>query len=358
MKNLIIFSLATLFLATLFFAGCSSETTTSGSTAEELNFTDQFGGYRAVDESYAFGDEEISINYPQPEDPENDLNNFPALDSIYSELNAYVYSMEILWGMLEYDSANTTLTDWSGTLSTNQGCIKAIKKIRFESGQDRFVRPRQNPQALAWKSVTSTHYDGILVYLYFRNNDPDPGTTEISLVTGSYQRTFILSELDPLSEIIDIDNLGNQISIQAAKLERLECPQGFLEGRWIKTPGPRNIFYGCFISDDGLFLGHIKGHWGTKSSVEKLFFGKWINHYGKFKGFLKGQWGFDNSLEPSESKGWFDGNFFNADGNILGTLAGKWVSNLRGSMPNSGATDKVPKHARGFFHGLWKRYCN
>jgi len=358
MKNLLILSVVLLFGAALILGGCSQESSTSGVTEGDLNFTDDFGGYQATDEPPAFGDEEISVNYPEPEDIESDLNNIALLDSIEAEPDVLVYSLEILWGMLEYDSTNTTFTDWSGSLSVETGCVKVIRKILFERFQDYFVRPRVNPQKLEWVSLTSTHYDGVLVFLYFRADVVDPAATTVTFETGPYSRTFTLAELDSLSEIVEVDNLGNQVSIEAMKLERLECPEGFLEGRWIKTPGARNIFYGRFISRDGLFLGHLKGHWGTSSSGEQLFFGKWINHYGRFKGFLKGLWGFDMTAEVAESRGWFDGEFFDSHANILGTLSGKWVSKHRGSMPDSGATDKVPKHARGFFHGLWKRYCN
>lgn len=269
--------------------------------------------------------------------------------------------------MLEYDSSMRVLTDWSGSLSIDTGCIKVISKILFEPKTDYLVRPRESCRALEWVSYTSTHYDGLLVFLYFRPADADP-LTVVNFQAGPYNRSFTLDELESLAEIINIDESGNKVSIEAIKLDRLQCEEGYLEGRWIKTGDPSErgrenrdfdgIFFGRYISKDGLFLGHVKGHWGTRTDGEQVFFGKWINHLGLFRGLLKGTWGFDSTADDTENNGWFQGDIFDATSIKLGTLEGKWVSHHRGSMPISGATDKVPKHARGFFHGMWKQYCN
>jgi hypothetical protein len=57
------------------------------------------------------------------------------------------------------------------------------------------------------------------------------------------------------------------------------------------------------------------------------------------------------TIDAIESTGWYKQNNFVSNSNKLGTLRKIWVSSHRGSMPNSGATDKVPKYAREFFHG-------
>lgn len=361
MKKLIIITLASTLAGFLILAGCSNQSTSSTTDGTQLNMDDFFGGYSPSDEAVAFGDEEIETNFPEPENISPDLNGFENLNTIQSEPDVLVYSLRILWGMLEYDSTVTSLIDWSGSLSIDTGCIKVINKILFESGQDYFVRPRESCQELSWVSFTSVHYDGIQVFLYFRPTSVDPATAEVRFETGPFSRTFTLDELDSLTELITVDDLGNQVSIEARKLERMECPEGYIEGRWITLGNGRfkGQFYGRFISQDGLFMGHVKGHWGDRTSdSEQLFFGKWIDHLGHFKGFLRGNWGYDDSADNIESSGWYQGNYFDANANNLGTLEGNWVSHHRGSMPNSGATDKVPKHARGFFHGTWKQYCN
>ncbi len=348
------------FAGIFIVSGCSDSTVSNQSTDGELNFVDDFGGYQATDEPPAFGDEEISQVFPATEAAESDLNQFPELSAIETDSGILVYSLRITWGMLEYDSTVTSPTDWSGKLEVDTGCIKVVNKVLFEPGQDHFIRPRESCRKLEWVSQTTVHYDGILVFLYFRSADIDPATTEVRFETTPYSRTFTLAELDSLEEIIDIDQLGNQVSIQGYRLERLECEEGYLEGRWIKRGNGRfkGLFFGRFISKDGIFMGHVKGHWGERGEDEQLFFGKWINHYGGFRGFLRGEWGYDETAETYESEGWYSGNYFSRNGINLGTLSGKWVSHHRGSMPNSGATDKVPKHARGYFHGIWKQYCN
>jgi len=359
-KNAIIITLALTLAGLFILTGCSDNSASSDAEGSLLNMDDFFGGYSPTDEAPAFGDEEISRNFPEPEVVSSELNSFDDLTSIQGEPDVSVYSMRIMWGMLEYDSTVTSLTDWSGSLTVDTGCIKVINKILFEPGQDYFIRPRTDCQTLEWVSFTNVHYDGILVFMYFRNADFDPATTNVVFETGPYSRTFALAELDSLAEIVDVDDLGNKVSIEAAKLERLECPEGYLEGRWVRSGNQRIFgqFYGRFISLDGLFMGHVKGHWGVNSEEEKLFFGKWIDHIGRFQGFLRGHWGFDDTAREAESSGWYEGNYFSASLTNLGTLNGNWVSHHRGSMPNSGATDKVPKHARGFFHGTWKQYCN
>ncbi|NIP41640.1 MAG: hypothetical protein GWO41_11255 [candidate division Zixibacteria bacterium] len=360
MKKAIIITLALTLAGLFILTGCSDNSASNDAESSFLNMDDFFGGYSPTDEAPAFGDEEISRNFPEPEVVSSELNRFNDLDSIQGEPDVSVYSMRILWGMLEYDPTITSLTDWSGSLTVDTGCIRVINKVLFEPLQDYLVRPRISCRFLEWVSFTSVHYDGIQVFLYFRNSVTDPATTQVVFETGPFSRTFALSELDSLSETVDVDNLGNKVFIEAEKLWRLDCPEGYLEGRWIRSGYQRiyGQFYGRFLSLDGLFLGHVKGHWGVNSEGEKLFFGKWINHLGRFQGFLRGNWGFDASVDEIESAGWFDGNYFSASLRNLGTLNGNWVSHHRGSMPTSGATDKVPKQARGFFHGIWKQYCN
>lgn len=349
-------------LATIIVIGCSGQDSSLNQDGSAvLNMTDQYGGYQSDDENPAFGEDAIEENFPETEVADSDLNNFASIDSAESDPDFVVYSFEVIWGQLEYDSASLVPTDWSGELTVDTGCIKVVRKIRFERGQDYFLRPRPNAQTLGWHSITTTHNDGFMVFMYFPEND---GFTnyEVSFESGPYSRTFTLGELDSLSVLETVDDSGNQISIEARRLVRLECNEGFLEGRWIRTGRFNNggIFYGRFVGLDGLSMGHLKGHWGVRQETgEKLFFGKWINHVGRFKGFLKGTWGeTEVTGNAHKSEGWFEGEYFDRNSTKLGTLSGNWVSTSRGSTPSSGATDKVHKNARGFFHGMWKQYCN
>jgi len=368
MKHWIFKTLTIVLLGIFVLGGCSQDSGTTIDDSESLNLVEEFGGYQPTSEQPGFGDPEITENYSEPEAAGKDLNNIPELSSIQSDSNVLVYSFRILWGILDYDSTITTPTDWSGSLTVDTGCIKVINKILFETG-DHFVRPRPNARTLEWISYTQPHYDGILVFMYFRPGD-DVMNTEVKFETGPYSRTFTLFELDSLDEVIDVAELGNKISFGARKLERLECPEGFLEGRWVKRGilGP-GLFYGRFVSFDGLFLGHVKGHWGRRiEDGVQIFFGKWINHYGQFRGFLKGKWGYNTSEEP-ESEGWFEGHYYGADGIERGDLAGDWIYRERPSADNQGSGDndgneiengnslRMPKNAKGFFRGLWREHC-
>lgn len=349
---------ALIFITTVFFlGGCSDNSTSSSEDLSTLNLEDPFGGYLSIDEAPGFGDSEILKLFPEPDQASYDLNDFNSLRSVEDDPEILVYAFRVAWGMLEYDSTVTQVSDWSGSLVSPEGFIKAIHKIYFENQTDHFVRPRTDIHTLEWVSYTSVHQDGFLAFIYFRP-EVDPAATEVTFTAGTYSRTFTLLELDSLDEIVDVDNLGNQISFIAQKLERLDCEEGVMEGRWIKTGQHNGHFIGRYLSRDGLFLGHVRGHWGIRGQDEKVFFGKWIDKFGRFSGLIKGQWDYEFSTDASESSGTFDGNFFDSNANMLGTLSGKWVSHHRGSMPNSGTTDKVPKKAGGFFHSWWKQYCN
>lgn len=357
MKNKFKISAFIFITAVFLFGGCSDNSTSSSEDLGSLNFEDPFGGYLSIDEAPGFGDSEILSLFPEPDLASKDLNNFQSLRSVEDDPEILVYAFRASWGMLEYDSTVTQITDWSGSLVSPDGFIKVVHKIYFENLTDHFVRPREDAHTLEWVSYTTVHQDGFLAFIYFRP-EIDPTLTEITFTAGTYTRTFMLSEMDSLMEIVDVDNLGNQIAFTTRKLERLECEQGIMEGRWIKTGLHNGHFFGRYLSRDGLFLGHVRGHWGIRGHDDKIFFGKWINKFGHFSGLIKGQWDYDFSTDVSESCGEFHGNFFDSDKIKLGTLSGRWVSHHRGSMPNSGTTDKVPNKARGFFHSWWKQYCD
>jgi ABC-type oligopeptide transport system substrate-binding subunit len=123
-KKAIIITLALTLAGFLILAGCSTKSTSSDTESSQLNMDDFFGGYSPSNEAVAFGDEEIATNFPETGSISPDLNGFEGLNAIQSEPDVLVYSLRILWGMLEYDSTMTSLTDWSGSLSIDTGCIK------------------------------------------------------------------------------------------------------------------------------------------------------------------------------------------------------------------------------------------
>lgn len=373
-------------IALFIVQGCSSDATQAESTDEVLNLTDTYGGYQPTNESPGFGDPEMLAL--EESEPANDpLANSPLVDSLYRMFNRDVYSVELLWGNLQFDSSVTLLTDWSGSLSVERGAIVAARLIQFEGG-DHLVRPRPDGQTLEWVSNTSVHYDGILVFVY--DPQPDSFDTEntLTLTTAPYNRTFTMSELASVSEIVDVGE--NQISINGFQTTPLDCGEGFLFGRWISLPNERGRFQGHWLSADGYALGHLRGHFGVDASGENVLFGKWIGIAGGFRGLLRGTWGQDPVAATDDPAiGWFAGRWDSASGAKQGDFGGNWIavapplgdgegggevngngnSNGNGAgdgvcdslgtgdCDGTGSQDRTHPVGHGAFHGQWQEIC-
>ncbi|MBD3381904.1 MAG: hypothetical protein GF404_06880, partial [candidate division Zixibacteria bacterium] len=107
-------------VATTLFFGCSGQ---DGALNQDgsavLNMSDQYGGYQPNDENPAFGEDAIEENFPETEVEDSDLNNFASIDSAETDPDFVVYSFEVIWGQLEYDSTSVNPTDWSGELTVD-----------------------------------------------------------------------------------------------------------------------------------------------------------------------------------------------------------------------------------------------
>jgi hypothetical protein len=349
-------------LTLLWIGGCSDDVTQSVPEGEEtLNLTDTYGGYTPTSEAPGFGDSEI-LALEGSEPAEDPLARSPLIDSLNRLENVDVYSLELLWGQLEFDSTVTEITDWSGSLAVERGAVIAARLICFDHG-DHLVRPRGRPRMLEWKSQTAPHYDGILVFIY--DPQPDSFDTEntVTFTTEPYSRTFTMSELVSIEEIVDVGD--NQVSITAFLSEPLECGKGFMAGRWHRHPhGDKGRFHGHWISADGYILGHLKGHYGTRDDGEQVMFGKWIGIGGAFRGLLRGHWGYEDGTEdPERCCGWFDGRWDNAAGTKLGSYEGKWFASppppRDGEGPQgNGQGNAHGRGGKGEFRGHWWEICD
>ena len=76
------------------------------------------------------------------------------------------YALRMMWGNLETRDSNLTaasgcpVTDWSGSVETEDGMLIVRRLLRFEPG-DSIVRPRKGPHRVEWISHTRDHVDGI-----------------------------------------------------------------------------------------------------------------------------------------------------------------------------------------------------
>jgi hypothetical protein len=365
---------ATIVLALALLTGCSKDSEVTVPTDEQgLNYEEEFGGYTATDEAPGFGDETISDDMQDNVVTEMEEPEFsPVFDSLDSVEDVRVYRMTILWGMLEYDSTVTQSTDWSGSLTVERGAIRILSLVRFEQPFDHIIRPRIDRRTLEWVSHTQPHFDGIVVWLYDVPDSEGIYDNTVTFKTGPYTRTFDMSELESLSEVVVVDEIGNKVSFEALYLPVPDCPYGFLEGRWIKK-GPENgVFYGFWANWSGMHDGHVRGHWGATNTGDRVFFGKWIDHRGKFRGFLKGTWDFNATTAQAEPvTGTFEGIWADRHRTPQGTLGGNWVAVVNppgnngngngwgntGDEADSGNVGSIPKRARGFFQGHWTKDC-
>jgi len=189
-----------------------------------------------------------------------------------------------------------------------------------------------------------------MVFIYFLFTDTSTTENSVTFSTDPYTRTFAMSELDSISEIVDVGE--NQVSINGFKTERLECGEGFFHGRWFGlNPAGKGHFHGRWISMDGYLLGHLKGHYGVRPDGEKVLFGKWIGIGGSFRGLLRGTWGHDDT-DPGI--GWLRGRWDNAAGTKQGDFQGGWIV----VPPDAEVTHgKSQRRGHGFFRGQYQEIC-
>ena len=389
-RSTLISSLALVFLSAMVLFGCSSDNPTNVGTSDELNLTAEFGGYTAEDEAIAFGDADIAEL--AKDDPAFVDPIFSAADFDSVSNGAKVYALAIRWGMLDFDSTVTAVTDWSGTLQLKHGYVYVHRTLLFEGGDSTaqcrklIVRPRPDRQTVEWVSNTTVSFDGLLLAIIVppTPEGEDWSDNELVFNTAPYSRTFAISELEELDELIDVDNLGNQISFVGRDLDLAPCGTGNLDGRWILNPSGKNgHLFGRWMSEDGVVLGFLHGHFGDRPEGNKVFFGKIISLDGSFRGFMRGVWGIDPSTtdnaEDAVAEGWFDGIWAGRDGLPVGRLSGHWGSAMDGdstavivddpSNGNGNADDHRKRDPRehpvygarhdvaGFFAGTWTRVC-
>lgn len=341
--------------------GCSDKSTKT--TTGTLDLNENFGGYKATSESPAFGEPTL-LESGGDVAVDNDASETQLLDSLDNSTDRNIYSVELAWGHLQYDSLETATTDWSGSLSVERGAIVAIRLFGFE-GRDHIVMPRTSRTVLQWVSRTREHFDGMLVYLYDPAAAASPLPNTLTFTTAPYTRTFTTRELDSLSEVVDVG--ANQFSIEAFKVERLLCKNGFIDGRWIRNgnSSEKGEFMGRWISRDGTLFGHVKGSFGVRSDGSRVLFGKWISASrpnesepaGTFRGLLRGEWGHADVADSTQhDNGWMRGGIFDRNLSKIGEFSGRWISG-RGNEAHGGMGNGNRGVGHGFLRGRWSEIC-
>jgi hypothetical protein len=316
-----------------------------------VDFDDEYGGFNFGDEAPAFDDPYLTENhapesYAGYDDP---MEDDPLVARERYRKRPVIYLM-ITWGNLEADSTIDFVTEWSGSLSVENGAVCLKRTIRFDREDE--ILPRTSRDLLEWRSWTKPHFDGILVALH---KIVKRDTTSLSANTAPMTITFdtpplsvTISEEDlaDLHRVVKVDEAGNAVAFNTVRVLPDGCPAGFLEGQWQNVPertGGR--FRGKWVSYNGAHMGYLRGVYGVTSSGDRMFFGKWVNHKGEFRGLIIGRYG---SLD-AEPGGWFDGIWIDRSLRVQGRLHGVW------NTDTSDAADTVA--GGGFFKGRWKKNC-
>jgi hypothetical protein len=303
-----------------------------------LDLNEANGGYDTRDEAPGFGDPAFLEIFAEAVPVDDNIADDPSVSEMEDDPEAMIHFLTIRWGQLQYNPDLEEVTDWGGSISVDRGAVIVLRKIRFENATD-WIEPRDQITRVDLASLTRPHFDGLLLRIV----DPDPAAGTPNMLTvqmgpATFSRDVAL--LDDYQELVDIDELGNQFSLQAPEI--LNCPNGFLNGAWFtRDIDERGVFRGGFVSYDGSVRGHVKGHWGINDEGEKVFFGKYIDWQGHFLGILRGTWEPDPTA-PRPGTGVFNGHWFGTDDEPTGILGGHY---RRG-------------HKRGgYFGGRWVEEC-
>lgn len=359
--------------------GCQNGSVSPDSALPEqgIDLDSPTGGISTSDEAPAFGEPDMFTALSDDASYDDPLEKCGREDSL-QERGARFYEFRAVWGRLaeigDTSGVDPCPLDWSGTLHLNGGIIILQKTIAFEEDDSISLI---DSSTIAWVSHTGPGVDGIQVRLIVvppDSSSSDVGTATLELSTGPYSRTFTMDELLALDMVSPVDTCGNAISITSI-LVPPGCPHGQLMGAWKMTDLDslasadtlrdggvvQGVFRGVWVGKGGRIGGHLKGVFGVNAAGERVFFGKYIDLTGRFQGILRGKSGFRGApwldrgngdgngegrgedADIRRPRGWFAGEWIDANLNVQGRLRGRWIASEDG---------------KGFFHGIWGMRCN
>jgi hypothetical protein len=312
---------------------------------QTIDLDDPYGGFNLADEPTAFDDPVLLSEFSGAEDvefadPIEEQQQIREME--WLRLNRFF--IRVTWGNLERDSTITFATDWSGSLTVDNGVVLLKRVIQFEP--DDHIVPRVRRDLLEWISHTGPSFDGIIIKVL-----PVPTVTAAAMCNdsntvvnfdfGPFTKSYSLAELRDIHDIIPVDAAGNAVSIDAIRIDPLSCPQGFLRGVWKDVPDrPGGVFFGKWESENGMILGHLKGVYGVNSKGDHVMFGKYIDCSGRFRGIIRGRYWHGEE----QGQGGFAGVWMNRNMLLVGELAGAWKTGEN-------------QYGDGFFRGQWRMHC-
>jgi hypothetical protein len=376
----------------LLTTGCSDEGSspletdlTGADDFASMDMSDDFGGLTASDEDEAFADDGLkAMMYAEDDEYSDDpLNDDPEVQSWeqYGDepgdpsdpARPRFTFLRLRWGMVhgpldttevggfDWNPEDNPPLDWTGEIHTDRGLVVVRRVIAFERQHgDHLVRPRLNPQTVAFVSHTGPHFDGLVLEIIERPVDlsEELPANKLHINTGPFQGEYLVDELRGLDELNEVDAMGNVFQLTGYTLSDINyCPKGFLSGRYKVLP-PAEVdpadgedpdtmarqigtFAGGYMELHGGIRGFLAGGYGLDENGNRVFFGKYIGRSGVFHGLIRGTW---EPGDEDDAMGTFNGEWVGAGGNVEGYLRG--------------VCHPVESAEGGFFEGRWTTACD
>jgi hypothetical protein len=174
-------------------------------------------------------------------------------------------------------------------------------------------RPCRDHDCVAIDSHTLPHHDGLVLKIV----PTAPDARLLIGFEGLYGRILTLDQLAGLSDHAVVDELGNQVLLDA--IARPACPAGVLGGIWKRLDERGGVFAGDWLNEEGLAVGRLAGIWGERQDGQRKLFGIYADRQGRFLGLIRGEY-----ADMPFVGGVFGGHWIDADGNQAGVLGGRF----------------------------------
>jgi hypothetical protein len=271
-----------------------------------------------------------------------------------SNPGARIYALTILWGALQ--SADSTggagdgsAYDWPGQVTLERGAVLLNSVISFERADGDSVGTRTLRTVLSWDTHTDLGFDGVRLLVVGGTGLGNPGGRDsLTITVGSFSKSYVLSDLESLQVLTEVDANGNNISLHSFAIDPTAgSVRGFLRGHWDAPAAGDSVgqFAGLWVGERGHLTGYYRGIWGTRRDGKKVFVGKVTDEFGQYRGIIRGSWDKrDNAPGPFQVElGRFAGEWTDEHGQPGGAVRGHW---------------RAPADRSGFMEGHWCTGCD
>lgn len=335
--------------AAAFLGGCGDSPLDTGGAADAppeaaIDLAQAWGGLTDTDEAANFGDPELGRLAAIPAPVTDPLAGDPRVMAQDAAPGREVVFLRVVWGHLARNAEDSTAAglhvEWDGQLATSSGVLLVQNLIKFE-GQDSIVRPRTDPQILAFASDTYGGVDGILVRVVFNPDSTDAGDL-LTFATAPLTVSFPLVGLADLDTVLAAGGPGHGVAFTAVEDDRRgECVGGLVEGIWRHGLERGGHFRGIWTTPNGFLFAVMRGRFGVLPDGRPVLIGKVIGPHGGFLGFVKGHYW----VGPGGGTGGWRALWHGRDRDApVGGLGGHWVAREDGS-------------GAGFLSGRWGKFC-